>query len=127
MNGLIIEILKMALPAAAGGAFIGPILAARKDGRDGRRDHVDLVGEWEARYASLVERLDASMGRAAAAEDRAAAAERAVSDLTRRVDEMTRVEELLAQHIVSLRTGVEVGTVPPLPPLPPEIAARLRF
>lgn len=71
--------------------------------------------------------LPASLaGSLAALSNTVSSMQRRLADQAVLISELQRSERLLVGYIDDLHTGIEDGTIPPMPPIPPDVADRLR-
>lgn len=101
-------------------------LADRKDGREAKRDDVEVIQSW-------MEIAKDSAEEAAAARKEAAQTRMELRSMRIDVDSLLdRVEALdgdlghVLGYITLVIEGVDAGTVPPLPPMPPPVATLIQ-
>lgn len=100
-------------------------LADKRDDRDAHRDDVEVFADWMS--AAKDSAKEAAEARREAANVRAELASVRL-DVDALLDRVTHLEDERGQivgYVTVVIAGIEAGTVPPLPPMPPQVQAIL--
>lgn len=100
-------------------------LAEKQDDRKAGYDSVAIVNSWREQAKASAEDAAEARKEARAVRDEMASMRADIEALLDRVSHLEDDQGVIVGYVTVVTAGVEAGTVPPLPPMPPKVQAIL--